>query len=123
MLWASSPGERNGGGVNNVNPSEKPESSPDEANTRSNRSTGRRLCVDSGRRDCSAFSFQFCCSLLRVATTAIVVRIRNITYTYAEFVSQFTRPIVRPINSSKLNKTFAVFGVPGTGADLHGRHL
>lgn len=71
----------------------------------------------------SAFSFQFCCSLLRVATTAIVVRIRNITYTYAEFVSQFTCPIVRPINSSKLNKTFAVFGVPGTGADLHGRHL
>lgn len=46
-------------GGNNVNPSEKPESSPDEANTRSNRSTGR-LCVDSGRRDCSAFSFAVC---------------------------------------------------------------
>lgn len=104
-------------GGNNVNPSEKPESSPDEANTRSNRSTGR-LCVDSGRRDCSAFSFQLCS--LRVPTTAIVVRIRNITYTYAKFVSQFTCPIVRPINSLKLNKTFAVF-VPG--ADLHGRHL
>lgn len=57
---------------------------------------------------------------LRLPTTAIVVRIRNITYTYAEFVSQFTCPIVRPINSLKLNKTFAVFVA---GADLHGRHL
>lgn len=92
--------------------------SPDEANTRSNRSTGR-LCVDSGgRRDC--FVLRAC--IVLYVYVILRIRMRNL-------LRQFTCPIVRPINSSKLNKTFGIVveeaAAPAgaAGADLHGRHL